>query len=335
MAPAQALITPTRGTFDHPIKGTPLQSCERRHRRNMVQLVSTADERRAEGERRKAKPWLRLDAAFMADDKIFALGAAHGPAGPLVFLALMAAAKLQDEEGLVKMGWEQINRNCFLDDLAKTKAIIATCEEVELLELRAQNATSFTAHIASWDLYQRPADPTAAARKRRERARKVTPMSRVTNRDTHATGGLSRDDRDIDKDKDPSPPAQQVAPAVAKQNGLHPAFADVMALAQEAASKDTKVIVAAMSVDTMLRAYPHADHMQAARLAVADILAGSVKQPYFHKVLSWKLKDQPAGVAAEADHHADPHGLLERTARETAAARQARGATNTDREGTF
>jgi hypothetical protein len=292
-------------------------------------------------ERKNCAPWFRVDADFYGDDRIVEVGEAHGPAGPAVFLALMGAAKAQNDAGTVRFGWRSLARTCFLPNADTAQQVVGACEDAGLLIVKAITDRGFTAEIVKWDLYQRPAPLTNRERAQRHRDRKAAQPRNERNAGplravTDVTDVTDANDNSRQKTKDnPSPPEQRVAPAVAKRNGLHPAFADVMALAQEAASKDSKLIVADTAVDQALRAYPHVDHLQAARLAVADILAGSVKQPYFHKVLSWKLKDQPPYAAAEIDHHADPHGLLERTARETAAARQARGATNTDREGTF
>lgn len=285
-----------------------MRPCERRHR-GLSHSMSSQPARR-EGvdndytERKRSAPWFRLDADFLRDDKIEALMADHGPAGPLVFLALMGAAKRRDDGGLVTMGWQQLSRGCYVDDVDAVQQIVGACEEFDLLIVKAQTTYNFTAQIVKWDLYQRPADPTAAARQRKRRAKdKAEPLpgdrdahadlavtSRVTDRDGTVTGGLSRDDRDIDKDSSGKEEQPLVAPAAA---ALHPAFADVMAIAQEACSPTSKMLPPTdTAILSVLNAYPDADHLQAARLAAADVCAGLAKQPHFHRILGWKLSDQ-------------------------------------------
>jgi hypothetical protein len=99
-------------------------------------------------------------------------------------------------------------------------------------------------------------------------------------------------------------PAAAVAPAAA---ALHPAFADVMAIAQEAYGKDSTLQPPQdFAIERTLRAYPHADHLRAANLAASDLLSGRRTTRHFEKVLADQLADQAK----------EPPGADRRTERE-------------------
>jgi hypothetical protein len=107
-------------------------------------------------------------------------------------------------------------------------------------------------------------------------------------------------------------PAAAVAPAAA---ALHPAFADVMAIAQEACSSaDNMSPPLDAAILSTLNAYPGLDHLRAARLAAADVLGGLAKQPHFHRILGWKLSDQakaPPGKDRRTEREQREAGDLE------------------------
>jgi hypothetical protein len=86
------------------------------------------------------------------------------------------------------------------------------------------------------------------------------------------------------------PQQQQVAPEAAA--ALHPALGDVLAIAQEAAGRCSTLLVVPEAVEMVLRMYPGADHLMAAREAAADFMAGTVTRPHFHTWLKQKLAHQ-------------------------------------------
>lgn len=107
----------------------------------------------------------------MADDKVIDLGDEHGTAGPLTYVALLGAAKLQDEDGRVRMGWRQITRGAFLSSVDQARVIIAAAADVGLIEIIEDGPRAFVVQMVGWSDFQRPADPTAAARMRNYRER--------------------------------------------------------------------------------------------------------------------------------------------------------------------
>jgi 5-methylcytosine-specific restriction endonuclease McrA len=331
-------------------------------------------------ERKRSAPWFRLDADFLGDDRIIEIGEAFGPAGPAVFVALMGAAKTQNENGTVRFGWRALARTCFLSDVDLAQQVVGACEDAGLLIVKAFTDRGFTAEIVKWDLYQRPPKeaktPAERQQEWRDRQREKGYEWRPLDKATHATiierdgrclkcgatedlqvdhilsltrGGTHDEDnlqtlcrkcnrkkatfdhtdyrsksvtgadsnagsngraaesnavaRTVDSRQQTSsvvPQQQQVAPAAA---ALHPAFADVMAIAQEACTAASKMLPPSdAAILSTLNAYPAGDHLQAAQLAKADVCAGLAKQPHFHRILGWKLKDQtqapPAHVTA-------------------------------------
>jgi hypothetical protein len=116
--------------------------------------------------------WFARDTGFTADPRVQLLGDEYGPGGPLVLEEMMALAKLRDNGGSLYTSYATLARRTFVTAL-KVRKIVAASAVAGLIELHEEGTGTFTASFPRWSRWQ-PKDPTAAARKSRERAAKVT-----------------------------------------------------------------------------------------------------------------------------------------------------------------
>jgi len=175
---------------------------------------------------RKNQPWFRLDAGFMYDGKVVDLGADHGPAGPLVYVAILGAAKTHDDAGHFKMGWGQIAHHCFLPGgRDEARAIIASAERLGLIADVVGDESGFSATACGWNDFQRPMPRTEAERAADYRARKASEASEardgVTSSATPVTGNRDATDtvqrqvqRQVPSSSPPSSVVARDAPAI-------------------------------------------------------------------------------------------------------------------------
>lgn len=120
--------------------------------------------------------WFARDTGFTSDPKVQILGDEHGPGAPLALEELMALAKLGQPEGTVSTTYATLARRAFITP-AKAKRIVSEAAAAHLIDLAAVNGKTFTASFPKWGRWQLK-DPTAAARKSRERHVDVTDESR-------------------------------------------------------------------------------------------------------------------------------------------------------------
>jgi hypothetical protein len=134
------------------------------------------------GRRHKPRPrdWLTLDLEYLAQDTIQDLGHEFGPAGPLVFLAILLAAKRAataglppDKQGCVTLRYRAVARGTFVPDVDVVRRIVSASVRLGLLEaIDSEDADDehFTVRLAKWSAWE-PRDSNAAARMRRSRER--------------------------------------------------------------------------------------------------------------------------------------------------------------------
>ena len=270
----------------------------------MTDDLRHGSDRRSGDERRATPVWFRLDAAFLTDDKIVVLGEDHGPAGPLVWVALLAAAKAQEllaeREGLVRMGWRQLRRGAYLANVDQARAIVNGCAELGLLKLDEQGDEGFVASIVGWTARQmsRGRAMTGAERTARWRQRKacdetsrgvtenvtdVTACDDVTTTGTETTTGTT---------------ALSQEGEVASANGCTPAeqaVAAVMAIFEtippsSLAFRGCPVDV--FAVEQQIVRHPGGDYKSAAREAIVRAAQPSARPPNLARLLGWELERQ-------------------------------------------
>ena len=170
--------------------------CENRHRRTLIPMTDHQQEDRrhvTEDDRQPTSIWFRLDVGWLADQKVEQLGQRHGSAGPLVFCALLGAAKAQEavrEPGEVEVSWRQLAFAAFLDSPDAAREVVDSAIEVGLAEIvdrhgenpsdagnrhaASRNVTGVTLRLVGWAEKQviRKAPMSEAERAARYRARK-------------------------------------------------------------------------------------------------------------------------------------------------------------------
>lgn len=114
--------------------------------------------------------WYAMSTDFLADPKVETLGENHGPAGPLVIVALLARAKRQDDGGAVKASVRTLAHEAFTDRDTVAR-IAADAADAGLLNLDAESDREIIATFPKWNRWQ------DAGRKAREREVRKSEMS--------------------------------------------------------------------------------------------------------------------------------------------------------------
>lgn len=259
---------------------------------------------------RKNQPWFRLDAGFIYDDKIVVLGADHGGVGPFVYIAVLAAAKTQDDKGTVKLGWRQIAHHCFLgggEDEAR--AIIATAERIGLLKDVKGDDLGFTALVAGWEDFQRPMPRTEAERaadyRARHPSRSVTPDRDADTPRRDATATKTETTTETEASGHPQKPV--VVRDAGSSSGAIPAcFEEVWQILEAARPA---LMLTDASVMSALNAYPESvghDHLRAAHCAAATANGPNRRVDVGHVLLLAELRKQTSSRNGGSGRRPDP-----------------------------
>jgi hypothetical protein len=123
--------------------------------------------------KRRPRPWSPLDREYLAQDTIRELGQKFGPAGPLVFLALVLEAGKTPSGGRVEMRYRGLAQLAFVD-ADKAREVIAAACKAELLDEFEGDSDRFKAHLTRYDAWE-ARDPTSAQRSVDYRARNSAP----------------------------------------------------------------------------------------------------------------------------------------------------------------
>lgn len=121
----------------------------------------------------RPRPYVTLDRAFLAQDTIADLGERFGPAGPLVFLAIVLDGGYFTTalpRGVVELRYRALEREAFTPE-EKVREIVAAIVEVGLLdEFEDMGGGRFRARLAKFDRWESQpmtgAERTAAYRAR-------------------------------------------------------------------------------------------------------------------------------------------------------------------------
>lgn len=133
--------------------------------------------------------WFAVDALFMSGKKIRQLGRKHDAYGPAAVIAMMCAAKVQDEEGEFILSFAGLKDGAYLRSVKQAREILDDAQSLGVLEVLHRDDQDFTARFPEWNVWQPTRDKSNAARQKRYRDRKrvtldgdVTDPSRVTSR---------------------------------------------------------------------------------------------------------------------------------------------------------
>lgn len=138
--------------------------------------------------------WYAMSTRFLCDPKIEALGERHGPAGPLVIVALLAQAKLQNKAGGATSTYRTLAHESFADR-ADVARIVSDAAETGLLDIEQGDEVEVSVRFPAWTRWQ------DARRKANEReARKRTDRANV--RSSPEVSGDVPTDRQTETDKD-------------------------------------------------------------------------------------------------------------------------------------
>jgi hypothetical protein len=132
--------------------------------------------------RETKRAWAHFDIDFFDQDTIQDLGHEVGPAGPIVLMALVVAAKKAkfggvspEREGIVNLRYRPLAHTAFIQDADEARRIIDALVRLGLLELienEANNDERFTARLTKWAEWEPPPPKTEAERKAEQRAKK-------------------------------------------------------------------------------------------------------------------------------------------------------------------
>jgi hypothetical protein len=129
----------------------------------------------------RPRDWITLDLEYLAQDTIRDLGQKFGPAGPLVFLAILLAAKRAAKGGLaakrqgtVSLRYRAVAQSAYVEDVEDVWRIVDTSVRLGLLvrlDEPTEDEDRFTVRLAKWQMWE-VVDSGGAQRQRKSRARK-------------------------------------------------------------------------------------------------------------------------------------------------------------------
>jgi hypothetical protein len=129
----------------------------------------------------RPRDWITLDLEYLAQDTIRDLGREFGAAGPLVFLAILLAAKRAAKGGLaakrqgtVSLRYRAVAQSAYVEDVEDVWRIVDASVRLGLL-VRLDEPTEeedrFTVRLAKWERWE-VVDSSGSERQRRSKARK-------------------------------------------------------------------------------------------------------------------------------------------------------------------
>jgi hypothetical protein len=165
--------------------------------------------------------WFPLDTGFLGGDKVSELGARFGAGGPLAYIAMLAAAKSNDEEGSFLMSFKALSRKAFLPSAKRAEMVVSAAEDLRLLEVSSVDAFGFVGRICDWDQWQVGSRSNGAKRTKAWRSRR--------HRDSTVTG--TDTETDTEEAKASSSPVAEVKllPHAAEAISLCETLADLIA----------------------------------------------------------------------------------------------------------
>lgn len=127
--------------------------------------------------KRRPRPHTTLDREYLSQDTIRELGQEFGPAGPLVFLAIILEAGKQTSgaAGTVELRYRAL-ANLASTDAGTVRAVIAAAIRVDLLADVLEGAERFSARLTRWDIWESK-DQTGAKRSAEYRERQAAETS--------------------------------------------------------------------------------------------------------------------------------------------------------------
>lgn len=106
--------------------------------------------------------WYSMSVGFLQDPKVEQLGEKHGPAGPLVVVALFSAAAIEEGGGKLKRTFRTIANDAFVTR-DEAEAIVGSAVEIGLCHEVSRDVTGVELQFPAWKRWQ------ATGRKARSR----------------------------------------------------------------------------------------------------------------------------------------------------------------------
>jgi hypothetical protein len=114
--------------------------------------------------------YLALDANFAAASTIEQLGETHGPAGPMVVIALLGMAKQQGARGQVMTTRRKLAADAFLSDPDQAHAVVRDAVELGTLRGIALDDRAIQVEFVNWGEWQPRLSSAERAARARDRA---------------------------------------------------------------------------------------------------------------------------------------------------------------------
>lgn len=231
--------------------------------------------------------WFAREAQFTADPKIQMLGCEFGAAGPLVIEEVFAIAKLADDNGNATLLYAQIASRAFTTP-GKARQIITRAGELGVLVFNgAPSPKGCQISLPRWARWQ-VKDATAATRKARQRDRASAnghSESHGAQRDISVTVTPPTVDRDKDREEGGGAGAPERDTILIGDSRLD----ETVGILQTAPR--LFIDVERMGIANTLAAYPNADHVQAAHIAVANSSDPSYRTTDAAKALRYAIAE--------------------------------------------
>lgn len=97
--------------------------------------------------------WFAMSTRFLQDPKVEQLGEKHGPAGPLLWVALLTLAGQQEEGGRVEVSFRTLAHQTFIDPEVIDR-ILETFEKSQLCHGLSRDVTGVTLTVSEWNRWQ-------------------------------------------------------------------------------------------------------------------------------------------------------------------------------------
>jgi hypothetical protein len=241
--------------------------------------------------------WWPCDAAEHDRELNVELGEEFGPLGPYVMRVLKDLAQ-QQRCATVRSGFRVMRTKTFAKDTDQVREVIEFAAKIGALDDLAidEDGRRFTCRISGWESDNaRGRESIRKADQRRDLSQKNGTSDPVVPSERDMSGSVPHTIPNQTIEESGGSSAVVVAHAAANKPSV---VADVVALCQEAGISSPDLD---MSVLRVIDAYPQANHLQAANLAVCDLSTGRRTTPHFYVAFSDQCKDQLKDAAKQPE----------------------------------
>jgi hypothetical protein len=234
--------------------------------------------------------WWGKDCAWWEREAVVALGEEFGAEGPAILDWLSCKAKAQNDGGYVKAGFRSVARGCFIAELVTVSHVLSRAVTLGSLDDYEESGVTFTCRISGWKADQARAGAAVRKAKSREFLDAGHALSRpvtVGHAELHTAPHRKEGEGDA---REPD------LNAAANDETLR-SVVDVLRSCPRL-TFDLELIGVAHS----LAAYPNADAIRAAHIAVSNATDPNYRTTDAGKALRYALNELEVGEAKRSRH---------------------------------